>query len=61
MSFLTTQRLSIEERYASHEEYLGKIAAAAVALVEARYLLADDAPDVIRRAGAHYDWATRAK
>ncbi|MGE0816015.1 MAG: alpha/beta hydrolase domain-containing protein [Vicinamibacterales bacterium] len=53
-------RRSIAERYANKDEYLGRIAAAAVALVRERYLLADDVPDVIGRAAAHYDWAVGA-
>ena len=52
-------RQSIAERYASREEYLGRIALAAVALVEGRYLLAEDVPAIIERARAHYDWATK--
>jgi hypothetical protein len=52
-------RASIEERYASRDEYLGRIATAAVALVDDRLLLADDVADVLRRATAHYDWAMR--
>jgi hypothetical protein len=52
-------RKSIEERYANRDEYLGRIAAAAVTLVDDRLLLAEDVPDIIRRAAAHYDWATR--
>ena len=52
-------RPSIQERYASREDYLGRIALAAVALVRDRYLLAEDVPDMITRAAAHYDWATR--
>jgi hypothetical protein len=52
-------RKSIAERYASRDEYIGRIALAALALVDERYLLADDVPGVIQRAAAHYDWATR--
>ena len=52
-------RPSIQERYASREDYLGRIALAAVALVRDRYLLAEDVPDMLTRAAAHYDWATR--
>jgi hypothetical protein len=52
-------RQSIEERYASREDYLGRIALAAIALVEQRYLLAEDVPAIIERARAHYEWATR--
>lgn len=50
-------RKAIEERYASKEDYLGRIALAAVDLVKRRYLLADDVPTIIERAAAHYDWA----
>ena len=52
-------RRSIEERYSSREDYLGRIAMAAVALVKDGYLLAEDTPEIIQRAAAHYDWATR--
>jgi hypothetical protein len=52
-------RKSIEERYPSRADYIGRIALAALALVEQGYLLADDVPAVIQRAAAHYDWATR--
>jgi hypothetical protein len=52
-------RLSIEERYASRDEYLGRIAAAALSLVDERFLLPEDVPDIIRRAARHYDWAIR--
>jgi hypothetical protein len=50
-------RKSIEERYASKDDYLGRIAAAAVTLVDQRYLLPEDVPEMIRQAAAHYDWA----
>jgi hypothetical protein len=52
-------RMSIAERYASLEDYLGRIALAAVDLVREQFLLADDVPAVIERARAHYQWATR--
>ena len=52
-------RRSIAERYASKDSYVGRIALAALALVEQGFLLADDAPGVIQRAAAHYDWAIR--
>ena len=52
-------RPAIAERYPSREDYLGRIALAAVALVRDRYLLAEDVPDILTRAAAHYDWATR--
>jgi hypothetical protein len=49
-------RPSIEERYRSREEYLGRVAAAALALVRRRLLLPEDVPAVVERAGAHWDW-----
>jgi hypothetical protein len=52
-------RRSIEERYASKEDYLGRISLAALSLLDEGFLLAEDVPDTIRRAVAHYDWATR--
>jgi hypothetical protein len=52
-------RKSIAERYASLEDYLGRISLAAIALVNDRFLLAEDVPAVIERARAHYTWATR--
>ena len=52
-------RRSIAERYSSKDNYVGRIALAAVALVEQGFLLADDVPGVIQRASAHFDWATK--
>jgi len=52
-------RLSIDERYRSRDEYVGKSAAAALDLVAKGYLLSEDVADLIRHAGEHYDWATR--
>jgi hypothetical protein len=49
-------RLSIEERYRGREDYLGRVALAAVALVRQRLLLAEDVPLVVERAAAHWDW-----
>jgi hypothetical protein len=51
-------RRSIEKRYRDKDQYLGMITQAALELVEKRYLLARDLPEVIRRAESHYDWAT---
>jgi hypothetical protein len=51
-------RASIAERYASREDYLGRIAMAALALVNDRFLLPEDVPDEIARAARHWDWAT---
>jgi hypothetical protein len=52
-------RRSIEERYASKEDYVGRVRLAALALVDERYLLPEDVPEIIRQAAAHYEWATR--
>ena len=52
-------RLSLEERYRSRDEYLGKYAAAALELVEKRYLLAEDVADLLKHAADHYSWALR--
>jgi len=54
-------RLSIEERYRNRDEYIGRIAAAALQLVKNRYLLEEDVVDILARAGEHYDWATSIK
>ena len=48
-------RLSVEERYRGREDYLGRVALAAVALVRERFLLARDVPFVVERAAAHWD------
>jgi hypothetical protein len=52
-------RRSIAERYASRDEYLGRIAAAALSLVHDRFLLPEDVPDEIARAARHWDWAVK--
>ena len=52
-------RPSIEERYRDRDHYLGKIAASAIRLAKERYLLAEDVPRVIERAGVHYDWLVK--
>ena len=54
-------RPSIEERYKSRDEYVGRIAAAALQLVKDRYLLDEDVVDLLTRAGEHYDWAAGIK
>ena len=48
-------RPSIAERYASRDDYLGKVRAAAKALVEARHMLAEDVDAVVARAARQYD------
>lgn len=54
-------RLSLEERYAGREQYLGKITEAALTLVKGGYLLAEDLPGVIERAAQHWDYAWRER
>jgi hypothetical protein len=44
-------RRSIEERYASREDYLGRMRAAATELVQARYLLEEDIEPILERDG----------
>jgi len=48
-------RLSIEERYASREDYLRQVQQAAEALVPQGYLLAEDLPTVADQAAQRYD------
>ena len=45
-------RLSLEERYGTHEGYVAKVREAARRMVEARFLLADDADRIVREAEA---------
>jgi hypothetical protein len=45
-------RLSLEERYGTHENYVAKVRAAAERLVRGRYLLQDDADRLISEAQA---------
>jgi hypothetical protein len=54
-------RLSIEERYRSRDEYVGKVAAAALDLVDRRYLLQEDVADLLKHAAEHYDWSVGTK
>jgi Alpha/beta hydrolase domain len=53
-------RLSIEERYSSEQEYLGKIEAAARELVKDRFLLDADVPQVVARAKQRWESLTAA-
>ncbi len=52
-------RLSIVERYAGRDDYLSKVALVANRMVEDRFLLPQDVPDVVGQAAALYDWATQ--
>jgi hypothetical protein len=48
-------RRSIEERYRSREAYLARVEQAADALVKSGYLLVDDEPRILQRAGDSWD------
>jgi hypothetical protein len=52
-------RLSIDERYASREEYLAKFEAAAKSLASTGYLLAADVPKLVQRGAAEWDYLHR--
>jgi hypothetical protein len=51
-------RTSIEERYGSRAQYQGLVTDAATKLVQQRYLLSEDAPDVVERTLAIWDEVT---
>ena len=51
-------RPSIEERYASRQQYLDAINRSAAALVKEGYLLPADVPSVVKRATDHWEFAT---
>ena len=48
-------RLSIEERYKSKEDYLGRVRRAAQTLVEEGYLIGEDLESVVEEASQRYD------
>jgi hypothetical protein len=48
-------RLSIAERYASKADYLEKVQQATLALIQKRYLLAEDLETIMVQAAQHYD------
>ncbi len=48
-------RPSIDERYASRDEYLRRVRAATRELIAAGYVLAEDLPRIVAAAGARYD------
>jgi hypothetical protein len=52
-------RRSIEERYASKDDYLRRVREAADALVKDRYLLADDVSAILERSGEMWDYFSR--
>jgi hypothetical protein len=47
-------RLSIEERYPSRQDYLGRISDASLALASDGYLLHEDVASLIRQADSHW-------
>ena len=49
-------RRSLEERYGSRDEYLARVSAAALALVDDGYLLAEDVSPILTQAGRHWDY-----
>ncbi|HAA94282.1 MAG TPA: hypothetical protein DHW65_02355 [Dehalococcoidia bacterium] len=51
-------RLSIEERYASRDQYLGLVKDAAQELVGQRYLLTEDVDGLVAMAAEHFDFFT---
>jgi hypothetical protein len=53
-------RASIEERYGSRAAYLARAREAAVRLVAARHMLAEDVDAVVERAGRLWDFIVRA-
>jgi hypothetical protein len=52
---LSDPRVSIAERYASREVYLERVEKAGAKLVEDRFLLSEDLPNVVKRAGDQWD------
>ena len=52
-------RLSIEERYASKDDYLKKFEAAAKSLADQRYLLPGDVPALAKRGAAEWDYVNQ--
>ncbi len=52
-------RLSLEERYTGRAQYPGLVAEAGVKLIKGGYLLAEDLPALIERAGQQWDYAVK--
>ena len=49
-------RPSVEERYASKDDYLRRVREAAVKLLKERYLLAEDVDPIVARGAEMWDW-----
>jgi hypothetical protein len=58
-SFMAWPKSEIAALYGSADEYLGKFAAATLTLVKERFLVADDAVNVIDRGIEEFKWATK--
>lgn len=58
-AYIAWPKATIADLYHSRDEYLGRFAAAALKLVEARFLRADDLPAVLTRGGEELDFAAR--
>jgi hypothetical protein len=54
-------RLSVAERYASRDEYMGKFAEAAMKLVHERFLLREDLPTLLERGKREWNEVTGQK
>jgi hypothetical protein len=52
-------RLSVEERYASKDEYLRRVREAADKLVKERYVLAEDVQPIVAQAGQMWDFVVK--
>jgi hypothetical protein len=52
-------RLSLEERYTGRAQYLGLVAESALKLIRGGYLLAEDLPSLVERAGQQWDFVTK--
>ena len=48
-------RPAILERYAGRDAYIGRVTQYSTGLVEQGYVLAEDVPEIVRRAAAHWD------
>jgi len=49
-------RASIEERYASKEDYLSQVREAAEKMIAERYILPEDMDTILEQAGEHYEF-----
>ncbi len=54
-------RRSIEERYQSVDNYLGRLSKVTLDLIDQGYLLAEDMPEILRHARRHWDYLAKVK